>query len=54
MTYKMYISISGKADSKALYREYLEKHDFLFPDLPETMKEQYAADTYKFRFCKEF
>ena len=52
MTYKAYVLISGLKDSRTAYRSYLAEYDRIYKLLNEQMKEQYAEQTYKYRFCK--
>jgi len=54
MTYKYYILLNGLRDSKAAYREYLEKYHSLFKNMPEKMKTQHVNATYMYRFSIQF
>ena len=52
MAYKAYILIRGIKDSRTAYRSYLAEYDPIYKMLNEQMKNQYAEQTYKYRFCK--
>lgn len=52
MTYKAYILIRSIKDSKTAYRAYLKECDPVYKLLNEQVREQYAEQTYKYRFCK--
>lgn len=50
MTYTIFIRKYGMTDSKAVYREYLERYDVVFAGYCEAMKNQHVEQTYRLRF----